>query len=148
MKKCVAAATLGVALAVASACSDRAFQGTMAAPSAMSTTVANHESGGANPTVVITDDGLQPRRLEVSTNAPVTFVNRSSVNRWIRSDPHEPTGHNECPEFEAIGVLAPGQSGRTGVLLHERCDYHDHLMLENLTSDFEGSVRIRDDDDD
>ena len=147
MKKYVAAAIGAVAFAVVSACSDRASQGTMTAPSATSPTVANHESGGANPTVFITDDGLQPRKLEVSTNGPVTFVNRSSVSRWIRSDPHEPTGHTECPEFEAIGVLAPGQSGRTGILVHERCDYHDHLMGENLTSDFEGEVRIDDDDD-
>jgi hypothetical protein len=146
MKKCVAAASLAVTLAVASACSDGTFPGTMTSPSATSTTVANHESGGANPTVFITDNGLQPRKLEVSTNAPVTFVNRSSVNRWIRSDPHEPTGHNECSEFEAIGILAPGESGTTGILLHERCDYHDHLMGENLTSDFEGEVRVRDDD--
>jgi hypothetical protein len=143
--KHVKAATVAVALAVAPGCSDRAVEGTIAAPSPTSTTrVLHHESGGANPTVFITDDGLQPRRLEVSSNAPVTFVNRSSVNRWIRSDPHEPGGHTECPELEAIGTLAPGQSGQTGILLHERCDYHDHLMGENLTSDFEGRIRIRD----
>ena len=141
----LSAATLAVTLALAAGCSDRSLEGTMASPSAIGATVVHHEVGGVNPTVIITDDGLQPRRLEVRTNAPVTFVNRSSVSRWIRSDPHEPTGHTECPEVEAIGVLAPGQSGATGVLLHERCDYHDHLMGEDLTSDFEGRVRIRND---
>ena len=139
----VRGAALVVALAIASACSDRA-EGPLTAPSATSPTVLHHESGGANPTVFITDDGLQPRHLEVSNNSPVTFVNRTSVNRWIRSDPHVPGGHNECSEFEAIGTLAPGQSGRTGTLSHERCEYHDHLMGANLTSDFEGRVRIRD----
>ena len=132
-----------VALATAAACSDRAVNGPTS-PSAAAATVLSHENGGASPTVIITDDGLQPRRLEVSNNSPVTFINRSSVSRWIRSDEHEPGGHLECPEFEAIGILAPGQSGSTGILAHERCDYHDHLMGANLTSDFEGQVRIRD----
>jgi hypothetical protein len=141
--KYVTAATLAVAFAMASACSDRALETPITAPSATSVTVLHHDSGVANPTVFITDDGLEPRRLEVFDNSPVTFVNRSSVNRWIRSDPHVPGGHNECPEFEAIGTLAPGQSGKTGVLSHERCDYHDHLMGAELTSDFEGRVRIR-----
>ena len=141
--KYVTAVTVAVVFAIASACSDRALETRITAPSATSATVLNHESGGANPTVFITDDGLQPRRLEVSTNNPVTFVNNSSVNRWIRADPHEPGGHTECPEFEAIGILAPGQSGTTGVLSRERCDYHDHLMGDELTSDFEGRVRIR-----
>lgn len=137
------AAIAAVALATAAACSDRAANGPTS-PSAATATVLSHDSGGANPTVIITDAGLQPQRLEVSNNNPVTFINRSSVNRWIRSDDHEPGGHLECPEFEAIGILAPGQSGRTGILVHERCDYHDHLMGANLTSDFEGRVRIRD----
>ena len=144
--KYVPAAGVAVALAFAAACSDGDVR-TMTAPSGASTAL-NHESSGSSAIVYITDDGLHPRKLEMSSTGAVTFVNRSSVRRWIRADPHVPTGHNECGEFEAIGILEPGQSGQTGILHHEKCDYHDHLMGENLTSDFEGEVRIRDDDDD
>lgn len=143
--KYVPAAGVAVALAFTAACSDGNVR-TITAPSGASTAL-NHESSGSSATVYITDDGLSPRKLEMSSYAAVTFVNRSSVSRWIRADPHNPTGHNECQEFEAIGVLAPGQSGQTGILHHEKCDYHDHMMGENLTSDFEGEVRIRVEDD-
>jgi hypothetical protein len=139
------AAALALAVSAAAACGDRALERAGTAPAAVSPFVLHHEIGGANPVVYITNDGLQPRRLEVPTHNPVTFINRSSVNRWIRSDPHAPDGHSECPEFEAIGILAPGQSGKTGTLTHERCKYHDHLMGAALTSDFEGSVRIDED---
>lgn len=140
--KYLTATMFAVVLATAAACSDRAVNGPTS-PSAAVATALSHENGGARPIVIITDAGLQPRQLEVSNNSPVTFINRSSVSRWIRSDDHEPGGHLECPEFEAIGILAPGQSGSTGMLAHERCDYHDHLMGANLTSNFEGRVRIR-----
>ena len=100
-------------------------------------------------TIIITDSGLRPQNLQIDEPGTVTFINRSTTTRWIRSHPHMPGGHNTCPGehgldvFEQIGVLAPGQSGRTGVIILQSCDYHDHLLKD--PGIFQGRVTVEED---
>jgi hypothetical protein len=43
----------------------------------------------------------------------------------MTSDPHP--DHNDCPELDQVGFLAPNQSRETGNLVTARtCGFHDH----------------------
>ena len=97
-------------------------------------------------TIIITDFGVQPQNLKIEKPGVVTFINRSHTNRWMRSHPHMPGGHNTCPGsdgadvFELVGVLTPGQSGRTGVIIQQSCGFHDHLLKD--PGIFQGTVTV------
>ena len=56
----------------------------------------------------------------------VTFVNNDRVVHEMYSDPHPE--HTDCPEFDSVGALAPGQTRQTTNLATARtCGFHDHL---------------------
>jgi hypothetical protein len=56
------------------------------------------------------------------------------------SDPHPE--HTDCPEFDQVGALAPGQRRQTGNLNTVRtCGFHDHINFENQS--LRGTVTIR-----
>ena len=78
------------------------------------------------PTVTITSSGLNPRTLDVPVGGRVTIVNSDSVSHDMGSDPHP--NHEDCPELNQIGMLAPGQTRTSGNLVEARtCGMHDHL---------------------
>ena len=133
-----------IAFAVAVSAAGIACSRTPAAPStasnAQSSGVHADESSVSAPVVHITNGEFRPEKLTVAQGSRLTFINDSSVDRWPRSDPHQPGGHNECPEFEAVGVLHPHQTGTTGVLTHAECGFHDHLGGEDP---IDGEVRVQ-----
>ena len=87
-------------------------------------------SAGSTPqvqtnTVTITTGGASPRNISIALGTRVLFVNNDSRSHNMTSDPHPE--HNECPEINQVGFLAPGQSRETGNLVVARtCGFHDH----------------------
>ena len=109
------------------------------------------EGSGEDNEITITDCGLRPQYLTIDKPGVVTFINRSTTRSyWMRSDPHVAGGHNVCPGsngldvFEQVGVLAPGQSGRTGVIILQSCGFHDHGFPLKLGDPgiFQGRVTV------
>ena len=82
-------------------------------------------------TVTITAGGVSPAIVNVPVCKGVCdvflqFVNSDSVPHDVRSDPHP--AHTECTAYEAVGVIAPGQTKEalvSGCGLPERSGYHD-----------------------
>ena len=87
---------------------------------------APQEPTPSGPTVTINSAGLTPRTIDVPVGGRLTIVNSDSVSHDMGSDPHP--GHEDCPELNQIGMLAPGQTRTSGNLVEARtCGMHDHL---------------------
>ena len=91
-------------------------------------------------TITITSTGASPKNVVVSPGSQVLFVNNDSREHQMFSDPHPE--HTDCPEFDQVGSLAPGQRRQTGNLNMSRtCGFHDHINFENQS--LRGTVSIR-----
>ena len=98
------------------------------------------DGGDVAPSMLtITDAGVNPTEIRLSTGQRVQIVNNSSQAREIQSDEH--LFHTDCPPLNLPGMLAPGASGMTGVFDRAgTCRFHDH---QNPTvSAFQGQVVI------
>ena len=115
MKRRLARATSGlVLLALTAACGG----GGRAA-----TTPSQPPSGDA--TVTLTTGGVVPKNLTVAPGSQVTFLNNDTRHHSMYSDPHPE--HTDCPEFDSVGYLAPGERRQTGNLnIVRTCGFHDH----------------------
>jgi hypothetical protein len=91
-------------------------------------------------TITITSAGVvSPSTVTIRQGGRVTFMNSSSRNHEMASDPH-PT-HEDCPPLNDIGFLASGQSRTSGNLNVVRtCGFHDHNEPSN--TGLQGRVTI------
>ncbi|HUU34417.1 MAG TPA: hypothetical protein VMW48_10155 [Vicinamibacterales bacterium] len=89
-------------------------------------------------TVTITSAGVSPAivRIPVCRSSAcdvfMQFVNADTVPHDVRSDPHP--AHTECPAYQVVGVIAPGQTKEALVStcsLPERSGYHDETRPDN-----------------
>jgi len=102
----------------------------IAACGGSSTEPSNVPPAGTTPpvttnTVTITSAGASPRNVQIALGSRVLFVNNDSRSHNMTSDPHP--DHNDCPDLNQVGFLAPGQSRETGNLVTARtCGFHDH----------------------
>ena len=91
-------------------------------------------------TITITSAGANPRNIQVAIGSRVLFVNQDSRPHWMASDPHPE--HNDCPEFDPVGTLPPGQSRETANLaVTQTCGFHDHNSPD--TASLKGQVIVR-----
>lgn len=91
-------------------------------------------------TITITASGVSPKTVTVSPGSQVLFLNNDTREHQMYSDPHPE--HTDCPPFDQVGSLVPGQSRATGNLNVVRtCNFHDHLRFED--NSLRGSVIIR-----
>jgi plastocyanin len=82
-------------------------------------------SPSSGTTITITSSGVSPTEVRVAVGGHVTFINSDSRPHAMSSDPVQI--HNDCPPFNDVGFLNPGQSGSTGALNVKRtCGFHDH----------------------
>ena len=80
----------------------------------------------SGPTVTITNGGVTPNAIEIPVGGRLTIVTHDGVSHDMGSDPHP--SHEDCPELNQIGLLAPGQNRTSGNLVEARtCGMHDHL---------------------
>lgn len=89
-------------------------------------------SGGGTPppttTITVSSIGVSPQLLTVTVGTRVTFTNADSRPHDFSGgpDPSQP----ECPEIDAAGFVAAGQSRQTNAFTTPRtCRYHDHAYL-------------------
>lgn len=88
-------------------------------------TYADETAADATATITITPAGNTPKAVVIATGARVRFVNNDVRPHDLESDPHPM--HNDCPEANAAGLLAPGGSGMTAAFMTARtCGIHDH----------------------
>jgi plastocyanin len=91
-------------------------------------------------TITITAAGASPRTLAVAPGTQITFVNSDGAVHQMYSDPHPE--HTDCPEFDSVGQLNPGQRRQTKNLVNPgTCGFHDHLNPFNNT--LKGTITIR-----
>jgi hypothetical protein len=81
--------------------------------------------------ITITPSGAySPTTLSVPAGARVLVTNNHSASHYFASDPHPE--HDDCPEINQVGLLAPGESRETGNLVTVRtCGVHDHNDASN-----------------
>jgi plastocyanin len=92
-------------------------------------------------TITIGSDGrVSPASLTVAVGSRVTFVNNHNRPHDMFSDPHPE--HTDCPEFDSVGFLNPGQSRQTQNLNRAcTCGFHDHN--EPTNTGLQGRVTIQ-----
>ena len=94
----------------------------------------------AAATITITASGVSPKSVQISLGQRVRFVNNSTVEHDMGSDPHP--DHTDCPPLNVVGILKPGESRETGNFVIVRtCGFHDHLDPNNVG--LQGSVVTR-----
>lgn len=104
------------------------------------TTAPTPAAGSANATITITSAGVSPKTVTVPPGGRVTFVNNDTRSHQMYSDPHPE--HTDCPEFDQVGFLSPGESRTTGNLnIVRTCGFHDHGDFENTS--LRGTVVIQ-----
>jgi hypothetical protein len=84
--------------------------------------------GPPGTTITVTSSGVSPQELTVAVGSRVTFTNADTRPHDFSGgpDPSQP----ECPEIDAAGFVAPGQSRQTGVFTTARtCRFHDHTFI-------------------
>jgi plastocyanin len=113
--------------------------------------LAGHCGGGSSSSTATAPDNpnqmvisaagvLTPPEITVAAGSRVLIVNNHSRPHQIASDPHPE--HNDCPEINQVGVLAPGQRRETGNLITVRtCGLHDHDDPDNAA--LHGRIIIR-----
>jgi len=87
---------------------------------------------GDNPNqMIISSSGaLTPKEITISAGSRVLFINNHSRPHQIASDPHPE--HNQCPEMDQVGILAPGQRRESGNFVTAKtCGLHDHEEFQN-----------------
>jgi plastocyanin len=90
--------------------------------------------------ITITNGVASPKSVTVAPGSQVQFVNNDRLSHAMYSDPHPE--HTDCPEFDSVGFLSPGQSRQTGNLNTTRtCGFHDHD--DPFNAGLKGSVVIR-----
>jgi plastocyanin len=101
---------------------------------------STNPSGSSTAVITITGIGASPKSVTVPPGGRVTFANHDTKAHQMYSDPHPE--HTDCPEFDQVGFLAPGESRTTGNLNTVRtCGFHDHGDFENAS--LRGSVVIQ-----
>ena len=109
-------------------------------PSSPSTTPPPTGPPTATTTITITGSGVSPQNITVTAGSRVTFVNNDSRTHEMNSDPHP--AHTDCPEINAVGFLAAGQSKQTDALNTRRtCGFHDHNQPS--TTSLQGTIQIQ-----
>jgi plastocyanin len=113
---------------------------TIVACSKSSSSASPSPTSPSTVAIIITSSGANPKTLTVKPGSQVTFINNDSVDHQMYSDPHPE--HTDCPEFDSVGFLGPGQTRQTGNLNVVRtCGFHDHIHFENTS--LRGSITIQ-----
>jgi plastocyanin len=97
---------------------------TQTAPS-ISPDISTSPMASENPTISMTDTGISPAEITVTSGATVTFVNNGQVPHWPASDPHPI--HTDLSGFDAKRGLNPGELYRFTFTKIGSFGMHDHL---------------------
>ena len=127
------------ALAALAACGG----GSSTSPGGGGTVVIVKDGGSGGPvgaTITMTSNGVSANSVTISVGQTVTFINNDNRSREMASNPHPQ--HGSCPSIEALGILAPGQTGTTHNFGNAgTCGYHDHQDDTNVK--FQGTIIVQ-----
>src|ERR1700754_4741587 len=71
--------------------------------------------GPSGATITITSAGVvSPSSVTINPGESVTFINNDSRTHQMSSDPHP--AHTDCPQINALGMQASGQTALTNAL--------------------------------
>ena len=132
------AAALGFAIACGSSSSSPSSTSSGASPTSPTTPPSDAVTG---QTITISNNTASPKNIRATRGLQVTFINNDTVSHNMTSDPHPE--HTDCPEINAVGVIAPGQTKRTDNMVTNRavCGFHDH-DAPNVAG-LQGSITIQ-----
>ena len=135
---CVAAALAAAAAFATAACGSSSSSSSATSPSSPGTTPS---SAVVTQTITISNNTASPKNIIATRGSQVTFINNDGVSHNMFSDPHPE--HSDCPEINAVGFLAAGQTRRTDNMVTNRtvCGFHDH-DLPNVAG-LQGSITIQ-----
>jgi plastocyanin len=102
-------------------------------------TAASAHEGDGTTFVHVTDEGFEPRSVEIGPGDTVTFENVGSEAHWPASDDHPM--HTAYPGFDPQKPIAPGEEWGFTFDKPERWAYHDHMNPY-----LEGEVVVRDEE--
>ncbi len=96
-------------------------------------------SGIVGATINLNASGIDNTAPAVQVGERLRVVNNDTRVHQIMTTPH--LVHTDCPALNAIGSLAPGQSGTSDPLTTSRgCGFHDHLNPDDTK--FRGQVLV------
>ena len=102
-------------------------------------TTPTSTSTNVGTTITLTANGVSDAAPRISLGQKVRFTNNDSQPHQILTTPH--LLHTDCPTLNEVDVVAPGQSGDSGVLNETRgCGFHDHMNPTNNA--FRGQVLV------
>lgn len=87
--------------------------------------VSAHEGGGGNVVVHVTEEGFEPRSVEVEAGGTVVFENVGDEAHWPASDDH-PT-HEAYSAFDPEEPIEPGAEWSFTFERPGKWEYHDHM---------------------
>jgi plastocyanin len=83
-----------------------------------------HENHGDDTVIHVTDEGFEPRSVEVVSGETIVFENSGQKAHWPASDDH-PT-HTKYPEFDSLKPLEPEKEWSFTFDKPGEWKYHDH----------------------
>jgi len=95
----------------------------------------------AAATITIANGAVSPKNVRVTRGTQVTFINNDTQSHNMTSNPHPE--HTDCPEINAVGLIAVGQTRRTDNMITNRavCGFHDHDRPD--AAGLQGSITIQ-----
>jgi hypothetical protein len=96
-------------------------------------------AGGVGATINLSSAGVDNNQPSVALGERLRVTNNDSRAHQFMTTPHNV--HTDCPALNAIGSLAPGQTGTSDPLTSARgCGFHDHLNPDD--QNFRGQVLV------
>ncbi len=96
-------------------------------------------SGGVGATINLSANGVDNTQPSVKLGERLRVTNNDTRAHQFMTTPHNV--HTDCPALNAIGSLAPGQSGTSDPLTTARgCGFHDHMNPDDPK--FRGQVLV------
>ena len=93
------------------------------------------ETGKRTVTIVMTDNGFEPKQIRIKSGTQVIFKTTRSGAFWPASDPHP--SHTDYPEFDPAEPIAASSSWSFVFDRVGEWGYHDHIR-----SYFSGTVYV------
>jgi hypothetical protein len=76
-----------------------------------------------DPVIIVSATGLNPRSLHVNAAAPTRIVNQDAVGHAFAAAPDQ--GYGDCPEMQAAGTVAPGETLTVSIRRYGVCAFRD-----------------------
>lgn len=91
---------------------------------------AEPENKSSETTITYTNDGFSPNQVTIKAGSKVKFINQSSRQMWVASDPHPI--HTDTPTFDSNRGIGTGETYEFTFTESGSHGYHNHLSSFHL----------------